>query len=435
MNETPPREQQETSASADSNSAMSSGGSSGRVLAVVGASILLLALGAVYVARSVDRFDSSIEERNSAALERIEAFDQESGEFSNQDDGNQRTAANDSSSGDRAASSDSGDSAASGDRAASGDGASDDANSVFVTIEEPAPANPSPGELAFISRIPGADYKRLAVLDTNGDRRLLAQACDRFHIAADLLLCLSQQQSGLYEAEIVDMSAPDTPTLYSEIAALPSRARISDDQQWASWTVFVSGSGYQDVTGFSTIVRMYDIEAGNSAIDISLFSIVAESIEYQYPEPDFWGVSFGDDGDFFVTARFDGFIEVMRGSAQDSTMSPTGMRGSCPSLSPDRSTVIYKRQVIEYGEADRFQLVAHDLLTGEEWELGESRSVDDQVEWLDNDTIVYALHAPDQEETNLPQPEFDIWELDIAPGSEPRLVIPLADSPSVSQGY
>jgi len=31
------------------------------------------------------------------------------------------------------------------------------------------------------------------------------------------------------------------------------------------------------------------------------------------------------------------------------------------------------------------------------------------------------------------QPEFDIWMLDIAPGSEPELFLPNADSPAVAR--
>ena len=78
-----------------------------------------------------------------------------------------------------------------------------------------------------------------------------------------------------------------------------------------------------------------------------------------------------------------------------------------------------------------FELVAVDLETNTQHKLGETRSVDDQVEWLDNDTILYALH-PARGDTAV-QHEFDIWMLDIAEGSEPKLFLPNADSPAVAR--
>lgn len=56
--------------------------------------------------------------------------------------------------------------------------------------------------------------------------------------------------------------------------------------------------------------------------------------------------------------------------------------------------------------------------------------VDDQVEWLDDDTILYGLHV-EGSEGELVQPEFDVWSLDIAPDAQPELLAPQADSPAV----
>lgn len=381
---------------------------------VVALAALIIAGGVGYVVWTANRLDKTIEERNAAAAARLEAFSQTSNEDSTGASGDADAVTDDLV-----------------EPAPDPASDADDNASATVAVEEARAAPPSVGDIAFVNRIPGDDYLRLSVIGDDGERRLLDRSCDRFHTAEGTLLCLTQTSLGLYQAQLIDLTDPESPVVHSEVAALPSRARLSQDGQWASWTVFISGSGYQDVGGFSTVVRIRDIAAGRSA-DMSTYEVVSDRTEFKFDEPTYWGVSFGTDGEFWVTGQFDGFLEVLKGSTVDQTLTPTGLTGSCPSVSPDGKTLVYKRQVIEYGKADRYQLVAHDLETGNEWELGESRSVDDQVEWLDNDTILYGLHAPGVEVAAASFPEFDVWQLDIAEGSEPELLIPLADSPSVT---
>ncbi len=57
--------------------------------------------------------------------------------------------------------------------------------------------------------------------------------------------------------------------------------------------------------------------------------------------------------------------------------------------------------------------------------LGETRSVDDQVEWLDDATLLYGL--PRAAETGA----SDVWAIGITAGDTPRRVIENAWSPSV----
>ena len=94
-------------------------------------------------------------------------------------------------------------------------------------------------------------------------------------------------------------------------------------------------------------------------------------------------------------------------------------------VSPDGSTVIYKATQPD----GTFSLTAVEIDSGRSWTLGETRSVDDQVEWLDDDTILYALHPEGTDGTEV-EPQFDIWSLDIAEGSEPELFLPAANSPA-----
>ena len=73
-------------------------------------------------------------------------------------------------------------------------------------------------------------------------------------------------------------------------------------------------------------------------------------------------------------------------------------------------------------------LIAIDVATGARRDIGETRSVDDQVEWADDNNIIYAL--PNDAEGTEAQPVFDVWAVNVAPGSQPRLIIPFADSPA-----
>jgi hypothetical protein len=65
-----------------------------------------------------------------------------------------------------------------------------------------------------------------------------------------------------------------------------------------------------------------------------------------------------------------------------------------------------------------------DLVTNEERALGETRSVDDQIAWLDDGHVLYAVRRDDGSQI------YDIWK---APtdGGPPVLFIPNGDSPTI----
>ena len=57
--------------------------------------------------------------------------------------------------------------------------------------------------------------------------------------------------------------------------------------------------------------------------------------------------------------------------------------------------------------------------------LAEERNLDDQIEWLDNSTVVYGIPRDDSGR------DSDIWSLSTDPGAVPRLLIEHAWSPAV----
>ncbi len=61
----------------------------------------------------------------------------------------------------------------------------------------------------------------------------------------------------------------------------------------------------------------------------------------------------------------------------------------CPSLSPDERRIAFLRRVPNDRPVSRLHVLT--LATGGVRPLAETRSVDDQVEWLDDGRILYAL--------------------------------------------
>jgi len=59
----------------------------------------------------------------------------------------------------------------------------------------------------------------------------------------------------------------------------------------------------------------------------------------------------------------------------------------CPSLSPDGKWIAYKSRI---GQSNRWHLRVLDVATLADHAVAEERSIDDQVEWLDDDTLVYS---------------------------------------------
>jgi hypothetical protein len=71
-----------------------------------------------------------------------------------------------------------------------------------------------------------------------------------------------------------------------------------------------------------------------------------------------------------------------------------------------------------------------DLETMTETTLGEARSVDDQVEWLDDDRVLYALP---RDGASAQARVYDTWVLSARdPDAQPRVFMAEAASPTVT---
>lgn len=367
-----------------------------KVLALVAGAVVLVAMGIGYLAWASSRVDEDIAAREARAQAAIEAFETSA------------VATPESATG-------------------SDDAAEPAPGAAAFTSEE---LSFEPGTVLVVNRVPGDDYGRLAIRKPDGSRELFDRRCMRVHVAAERGVCLSQDESVFapaFRTEFFSLTSPDLPEIRSYASPLPSRARMTPDGLRASTTGFVSGSSYADIGGETeTIVIFDEVDERSGLVGLIQFEVLAPEAKYEAADRQFWGVTFSDTDRFHVTGYFGDEPEILSGSFSAKTLEPTGYLGSCPSISPDGRHLVFK-ETLDDGS---YALTAVELETGEQWTLGEPRSVDDQVEWLDDDTILYAIH-PDGDDGTDVQPQFDIWMLDIAPGSEPELFLPAADSPAV----
>ena len=91
---------------------------------------------------------------------------------------------------------------------------------------------------------------------------------------------------------------------------------------------------------------------------------------------------------------------------------------------PDHTRIAYKTRQGNPAPG-QWHIAVLDLATEVETVLAESRSVDDQVEWLDENTLLYAMPGADSEASS------DIWQVRADGLGGPSVFIPLATSPAV----
>jgi len=249
--------------------------------------------------------------------------------------------------------------------------------------------------------------------------------CERVYFARSRGLCLA-------EAPAADSPVGIWAQVFDErferrqrfpLTGLPSRLRLSPDGRRAAATVFSSGHSYNE-RGFATTTTIFDLDSGTIAVpNLEQFTVSRGGAVFKRVDFNFWGVTFKPDGDtFYATLSSGGRNYLVQGSvdAKSATVIHEGVE--CPSLSPDNSRIAFKKRI--GGASGWWQLTVLDLQTLKEQPLwNESRSVDDQVEWLDDTHVMYHLTGK--------ATAADIWSASIDGKSAPTLVVVNAYSPAV----
>ena len=264
-----------------------------------------------------------------------------------------------------------------------------------------------------------ASYGRVSVstLAHRSEVRASGLRCDRVAFAAGRGLCLDAPGTGIFVARILD--ARMRPRATVRLPGIPSRARVSPDGRYGSVTAFVAGHSYAQHS-FSTQTVIIDMARAKVVADLESFDISDGDRSLDSSDLNVWGTTFAAaSGHFYATAKSNGTTYLVEGDVASRTARALHKNVECPSLSPDGTRVAYKKVV--GAKAGAWQLYVLDLATMRETPLSESREVDDQVEWLDDDRVLYGLDG-------------DVWVADADGGGQPRRFIAHGESPVVVRG-
>ncbi|MFD9476490.1 MULTISPECIES: TolB family protein [Streptomyces] len=225
-----------------------------------------------------------------------------------------------------------------------------------------------------------------------GARTASGVSCLRFHAARGTGICLQADRGGVqegYRAVVLDARLKEVSA--HPLGGLPTRARVSPGGHLAAWTVFVGGDSYAG-TNFSTRTSVLDLRTGTLDASLEDFTILKDGKPYRSADVNFWGVTFAaDERTFYATLATGGRTHLVRGDLGERTVTTLRENAECPSLSPDGTRLVVKKRVPGLPAEAPWRLYALDLASGAETPLAEERSVDDQVVWTDDRTVVYAL--------------------------------------------
>src|SRR5262249_19851625 len=152
---------------------------------------------------------------------------------------------------------------------------------------------------------------------------------------------------------------------------------------------------------FSTKTILVDMASGDVLADLEQFTTWRDGRRFGAADFNFWGVTFARDSNvFYATLRTVGDVALPSGQTTRRAQTflvrgDLGLRKltvlqenvECPSLSPDNHLIAYKKNV---GEGE-WRLHVLDLATMTSRPIAaEARSIDDQIEWLDDSHVLYS---------------------------------------------
>jgi hypothetical protein len=274
----------------------------------------------------------------------------------------------------------------------------------------------------------GEAYGRavLAPLDSpNGSRVPTPLACDRVHYAAGRGVCLSADRGVVTTYQAITFDETFTARHSLPLPGVPSRVQVAPDGTRAGITVFVSGDSYASGT-FSTRTFIVEVVTGQVLGNLEEFAVTRDGRPFKAADFNFWGVTFADADRFYATLATGGRTYLVEGEVGARRARTLREGVECPSLSPDGTRVAFKKRVRD-GVRLTWRIGVLDLASLRETLVAETRSVDDQAEWLDNDHVVYGLPS-----TTTPG-SSDVWAAPADGSGAPQVVAADAWSPAIVQ--
>ena len=259
-----------------------------------------------------------------------------------------------------------------------------------------------------------------------GGRRATPLRCDRVDFAGERGVCLTTDRFYTTHAIMVFDGAFE-PLHRLPLHGVPSRVRLAPDGRLAAVTVFVSGHSYLD-EGFSTETSIVDTYSGERRVaNLEELRVYRDGAPFRAIDFNFWGVTFAADGDrFYATLGTGGTTYLVEGRVSTRRADVMAEGVECPSLSPDQSRLVFKKR-LPLAAGLGWRLHVMDLRSRAVTPLAELRSVDDQAEWLDDSTVLYAIPDP-----TAPTPMVtDVWRVPADGTGAPELFLKGASSPAV----
>ena len=213
-------------------------------------------------------------------------------------------------------------------------------------------------------------------------------------------LCLSDHGDLLTPYKVVFFGPDFGPRHTESLPGVTSRARVSPDGNYGASTVFVTGDSYAPGS-FSTRTSLWDMATGEQLVDLEQFSVFKDGEQIQSPDHNFWGVTFAQPAAAASTPRWapQGTPTWCAATWQPSRSTSCGTGSSArrsPPTAPGSPSSSGSTPAIGPTE---WQPAVLDVATLKDHPLAEARTIDDQIEWLDNSTVLYAVDtgigAPD----------------------------------------
>jgi hypothetical protein len=305
------------------------------------------------------------------------------------------------------------------------------------TSTEPQRESSTPARLDDIRTRPHVYYRStrsdefgrvvVADLDAPDQRRVVTPLqCDRVDFGTSRGICLVRQPDSVSTpavAQIYDASFSLLGTV--PLAGFPIRTRLSPDERVAAATVFVTGERYD--SDFTTRTTLIDTQTLAVLGDLEQFETERDGAPFSRVDFNFWGVTFARDRSFFATLGFSGARLLVKGDLGSRHLRVIRDTVECPSLSPDGRTIAFKSPLPGSREWRPHVL---DVESGREWAIrGETRNIDDQMEWLDGGHVLYQYLEP----IGVPGEAMNVWVSPVQPEATeaPAVFIHGAMSPAV----